>query len=289
MTSRGRCGRVAPPPLYPLCTVRTWGEHRSPGEPERLSGTLERGHRDPAPRGRAVMRGPRGRTEGGAMQVHARRDRLLVIAGFVVLAAMAVGIAYWAWQQQARTIRRDTDRNLMAVSRLKAEQVSAWLAERRADAETVRGDRLLANSVADLLEGRDGAKLRGDLRERLASLREAYHYVDVVLVDGRRLRGDARAVDRRARVGRASSRRRCVKRCARARCRPPTSTGTRMVTSASRWSRPCSTTPGAPSPPWCSTATLATTSSHSFRPGRSGARRPARRCSWSGAATRSST
>ena len=118
------------------------------------------------------------------MQAHARRDRLLVIAGFVVLAAMAAGIAYWAWQQQARTFRRDTDRNLMAVSRLKAGEISAWLEERRADAETVRGDRLLANSAADLLEGRDSAKLRGDLRARLASLREAYDYVDVVLVDG---------------------------------------------------------------------------------------------------------
>jgi PAS domain S-box-containing protein len=116
------------------------------------------------------------------MQVHARRDRLLVIAGFVVLAAIAVGIAWWAWQQQARAIRRDTDRNLVAVSRLKAEQVSAWLAERRADAETIRGDRLLANGVAALLEGKDNGPIRRDVRSRFASLAELYHYEDVILV-----------------------------------------------------------------------------------------------------------
>ena len=116
------------------------------------------------------------------MQVHARRDRLLVIAAFVVLAAIAVGIAYWAWQQQALSIRRDADRNLVAVSRLKAEQVSAWLAERRADAETVRADRLLANGVADLLGGGAGAQLERDVGARLKSLAELYHYEDIVLV-----------------------------------------------------------------------------------------------------------
>ena len=116
------------------------------------------------------------------MQVHARRDRLLVIAGFVVLAAIAVGAAWWVWEQQAGAIRRDTDRNLVAVSRLKAEQVGAWLAERRADAETVRADRLLANGVSALLQGTGDAQLRRDVGSRLASLAELYHYEDVILV-----------------------------------------------------------------------------------------------------------
>jgi PAS domain S-box-containing protein len=116
------------------------------------------------------------------MQARAQRDKLLLILGFVVLAAVAVGIAYWAWRQQAGAIRRDTDRNLLAVSGLKAEQIAAWLDERRADAETIRGDRLLADGVAGLLGGQGGAKLERDLGKRFASLAELYSYEDVILV-----------------------------------------------------------------------------------------------------------
>ncbi len=71
----------------------------------------------------------------------------------------------------------------MAIARLKADQISVWLGERRADAEVIRSDRLLAAAVADLLAGRGGAATEADVRAQLAAIQEYYDYVDVVLVD----------------------------------------------------------------------------------------------------------
>ena len=118
-----------------------------------------------------------------------RRGQWLLVAGFVVLAAIVAGLAYWAWAQQARSLTQQAERSLNAVAKLKASQIAAWQSERRGDAELIRGDRLLSAAVSDLLAGRDAGASAVRARSFLEQMWRIYRYVDVTLVgpDGRTL------------------------------------------------------------------------------------------------------
>lgn len=129
------------------------------------------------------MAATEGNRRGGA---HAglgpRRDLLVLIVGFAVAAALIIGVAYWVWQQQAQSLRRQAMQNLVAVSDLKARQISDWLGERVSDAEAIREDPLLARAVRDVIQSRDGAQ-ENLVAARLDDLRRVYGYRDVVLLD----------------------------------------------------------------------------------------------------------
>jgi len=112
-----------------------------------------------------------------------KRAVRLLVAGFAALAVLVVGLAYWAWLEQARAIRASAEGSLVAIAGLKADQISVWLGEQHSDAEVVRGDPLLAAAVADLLAGRGGAATEEDIRALLADLQEHHDFVDVLLVD----------------------------------------------------------------------------------------------------------
>jgi PAS domain S-box-containing protein len=111
-----------------------------------------------------------------------RRGQWLLLAGFVILAAIVIGLAYWAWAQQARSITAQSERSLNAVAELKAGQIAAWTAERRGDARLMSNDKLLSAAVSDLLAGRDVAASAAHVRSYLDEVRKSYGYVDLVLV-----------------------------------------------------------------------------------------------------------
>jgi PAS domain S-box-containing protein len=125
----------------------------------------------------------------GHEQSRQRRGQWLLLAGFLVLAAVVVGLAYWAWAQQAESITDQAKRSLDAVAELKAGQIAAWTAERHGDAEVLRDDKLLSAAVSDLLAGHDAAASAARIRSYLHVIQQSYGYVDVVLVapDGRTL------------------------------------------------------------------------------------------------------
>jgi PAS domain S-box-containing protein len=118
-----------------------------------------------------------------------RRGQWLLLAGFVVLAAIVVGLAYWAWAQQAKSLTREAERSVHAVAKLKASQIGVWTAERRGDAELLSSNQPLSADVANMLSGRDVAASTARVRSYLADLQRTYDYVDVILVapDGRTL------------------------------------------------------------------------------------------------------
>ena len=111
-----------------------------------------------------------------------RRGQWLLLAGFLVLAVIVVGLAYWAWAQQARSLTEQAERSLNAVAKLKAGQITAWTAERQSDAELLSSDKLLSAATADLLAGRDAAASATLIRSYLDQVRRLYGYVDVALV-----------------------------------------------------------------------------------------------------------
>ena len=127
-------------------------------------------------------------TAGEELQRH-RRGQWLLIAGFLVLAALVAGLAYWAWAQQARSLTQQAERSLDAVARLKAGQITAWTAERQGDARLLSGDELLSAATADLLAGRDAAASAVRIHSNLDTMRRLHGYVDIVLAtpDGRPL------------------------------------------------------------------------------------------------------
>ncbi len=126
------------------------------------------------------------RASGEDTGIH-RRGQWLLLAGFIVLAALVAGLAYWAWAQQARSLRDQAERSVDAVAKLKAGQIAAWQGERHGDAELVRTNRLLSAAVTDLLAGRDVATSTARVRSYLGELQRYYEYVDIILFapDGR--------------------------------------------------------------------------------------------------------
>ena len=112
-----------------------------------------------------------------------RHGQWLLLAGFLVLAAIVAGLAYWAWAQQASSLTQQAERSLNAVAKLKAGQITAWRTERRGDAELIRGDRLLSAAVTDLRAGRDVGPSAVRVRSFLEQMWRIYGYVDVTLVD----------------------------------------------------------------------------------------------------------
>ena len=110
------------------------------------------------------------------------RGQWLLIAGFCVLAVIVVGVAYWAWRQQAASIRSQAELSVQAVGTLKADQIAAWLNERRGDAEIIRGNRLLSAALSDMAAGRDVAVSAAQARSFLAETQRIYDYASVTLV-----------------------------------------------------------------------------------------------------------
>ncbi len=118
---------------------------------------------------------------GGGAPGRRRRGQWLLVAGFVVLASLIAGLAYWAWAQQAGSLRDQAERGVNAVAELKAAQIAAWQEERHGDAELIRTNRLLAATVTDLLAGRDVAASTARVRSNLGGLPHYYKYADVIL------------------------------------------------------------------------------------------------------------
>ncbi len=105
----------------------------------------------------------------------------MLIAGFVVLATLVVGLAYWAWREQAASMRSQAERSVEAIGSLKAAEISAWVQERLGDAEIISGNHLLSAAVLDMAADRDRVANAARVRSYLAELRQTYEYVDVTL------------------------------------------------------------------------------------------------------------
>ena len=112
-----------------------------------------------------------------------RRSALVLIAAFCALAALIAALAYWVWQEQVRTVRGQQQDTLAAVAELKASQVSDWLGERLADADTIAADALLSDAVAGMAAGTAGPATHISVRRLLIAEQQGYDYADVVVLD----------------------------------------------------------------------------------------------------------
>lgn len=103
---------------------------------------------------------------------------------FVVLALSFGAIGYYEYRTQAEVMRARAERDIGAIADLKTQQITQWLAERRAHASSMMADPALAADVRELLrQGTTETPVRAHIRARLEAAQKAYGYEAVVLLD----------------------------------------------------------------------------------------------------------
>jgi diguanylate cyclase (GGDEF)-like protein/PAS domain S-box-containing protein len=110
----------------------------------------------------------------------------LLVPG-VALALLAVGITgswYWAFQEHMALQGQESRRALAHTAAVQAARVGDWIERRTAEARSAAEDPLLGLEVSRwLAQGAPRGETRDRLARRLASLRHAYPYEAVFLLD----------------------------------------------------------------------------------------------------------
>jgi PAS domain S-box-containing protein len=124
---------------------------------------------------------------GGKVPAHRIKKApwpLLFIFLFLVTAIAVSG--YFYYQQQKKAVIRNQINQLQAIAELKCAEIEQWLAERLGDAGMIAGSpALLSELVSYASAPAPGARLES-IRTWMASLRENYHYQNVLLFDASR-------------------------------------------------------------------------------------------------------
>ena len=107
--------------------------------------------------------------------------RWLILAFGLVAAGVLTG-GFWFYHTQGRLARQEAEEDLQAIAQLKADQIAAWLAERRGDASVVMKNPYYVQTVARWKATPQGA-MTSELVTQFRSLKENYPYHDVLLVD----------------------------------------------------------------------------------------------------------
>lgn len=104
-----------------------------------------------------------------------------IIAVYVLLALVIILVGISVGFSKARNQRLSDIERLQAIGDLKVGQISAWLNERKSDAETVRNDDALVNAYKDWVGSRS-PELRSYIQARLSKHRGNDTYVEVAIV-----------------------------------------------------------------------------------------------------------
>ena len=103
---------------------------------------------------------------------------------FAVLAVAIAGVGYLVFDYQLESISRDAEQRLSVVAELRAQQITAWMSERRANARMQGRHSFLANEIAQWLQrGAIAGGTAAAIKSRFASIAESYGYRTVTLVD----------------------------------------------------------------------------------------------------------
>lgn len=104
-----------------------------------------------------------------------------IVAVYAVLALVVILVGFSVGLSKARNQRLSDIERLQAIGDLKVGQISAWLNERKSDAETIRNDDALVNAYKDWVVSRS-PELRSYIHARLSKHRGSDTYVEVAIV-----------------------------------------------------------------------------------------------------------
>ncbi|MDZ7655949.1 MAG: EAL domain-containing protein [Sulfurimicrobium sp.] len=120
----------------------------------------------------------------GALSSRGRASVFLPWTLFILMGSVVAVSGWRLFVEHRGTIQQEKQHDLAAIADLKVGQIGNWLAERRADAETLSHSPLLADAVESWLhlDAPAGAE-QARIAERLKTMQAAYSYAGVALLD----------------------------------------------------------------------------------------------------------
>lgn len=113
-----------------------------------------------------------------------RRRVLIPVAVFVLTSVLIFGIVGLQLGKEKERQKAEAQASLATVADLRARHVSTLRGERMGDAAALVGDRVyVAEVLAWLQRGAPDGEVAGRIRSRLASVKEAYNYRSILVVD----------------------------------------------------------------------------------------------------------
>lgn len=107
-----------------------------------------------------------------------------IVIVFAFLATAIASVGYLVFDYQRESVGREVEQRLTVIAELRAQQITAWMSERRANARVQGRGSLLADEIAQWLKR--GA-VKGDtataIKSQFALIAESYGYRTVTLVD----------------------------------------------------------------------------------------------------------
>ncbi len=114
------------------------------------------------------------------------REKISLLLFLLIFALLASGIAAGTivyYQDYVAKFRLQVQSQLQSITNLKVSGLAAWRAERMADADLLRQNPAFSALVQSVLDNPADAHSATVLRAWLDSLRQEYHYADVILLD----------------------------------------------------------------------------------------------------------
>jgi len=111
-----------------------------------------------------------------------RRSRRFA-AAILALSVFSIGVSVYVLQ--ARQAERESFSDLRVIAQFKVLQIENWLDERRGDARMLAGSAAFVEQAAAVVDGSADQTRRGMVRDRLASLWDAFGYEAIALLDAR--------------------------------------------------------------------------------------------------------
>lgn len=102
---------------------------------------------------------------------------------FVILTAAVLAAGIISYQNENKTLEQTTRDQLSSAAKLKQDQISTWLTERRGDAQMVFEDTLHSEQAAKIIFGSNSIQARQSVRTWMDSLQSKQQYSQIILLN----------------------------------------------------------------------------------------------------------
>lgn len=107
----------------------------------------------------------------------------IFIAVLCLVIVVIIGAGSGFYEHQKRQLEVQESAEVQAVADLKVRQIAAWRQERLADARVVAASPFLAEHLRHLMEQPQELPCRDELLGWLRTVKEQYHYHDILLLN----------------------------------------------------------------------------------------------------------
>ncbi len=112
-----------------------------------------------------------------------RMTYLLII--LIVLAIIPVVVVYNYFRNEEKTIRKNKENELTAISMLKADQLEHWVKDRRGDAGLFKDSPLFGVAIMELMKNPNDKAQREKMLKRISLTKKYYDYENIIVTDAK--------------------------------------------------------------------------------------------------------